>query len=126
MKILVPFRKTPELTVQYIRLFRDVEIQYKILQFITPMYEQAKVEERRQTPSVLVLDRAFPAERKARPRTVLYTLLAFVIALMLGVAGILPREAFERMKAGRPGETEAILSALRSDWGGLRLFGRRR
>ena len=68
MKIFVPFSQVPELGGEYVRRFRDVEIQYKILQFITPLYEQAKVEERRQTPSVLVLDRAQPAERKARPR----------------------------------------------------------
>src|SRR5258706_5361362 len=36
MKILVPFRQTPELAAGYVRLYREVEIQNKILQFLTP------------------------------------------------------------------------------------------
>jgi len=68
MKLLVPFSKIPDLGAEYMRRFRDVEMQYKILQFITPLFEQAKVEEQRQTPSVLVLDQAFPAERKSKPK----------------------------------------------------------
>jgi tyrosine-protein kinase Etk/Wzc len=126
MRVLVPFSKVPELGGEYVRHFRDVEIQYKILQFITPMYEQAKVEERRQTPSVLVLDRAMPAERKARPKVILFTLLAFVVSILLAFAGIILRETFDRMRIARPAETEALISAVRSDWFGLRLFGKRR
>jgi len=42
MKILLPFKDTPELGAEYLRRYRDVEIQYKILQFIAPLYEQAK------------------------------------------------------------------------------------
>jgi len=53
-------------------LYRDVEIQYKILQFVTPLYEQAKVEEQRATPSVIVLDSALVPERKAKPKVSLY------------------------------------------------------
>ena len=51
MKIIVPFNKVPDLGVEYIRRYREVEIQYKILQFLMPLFEQAKVEEHRQTPS---------------------------------------------------------------------------
>ncbi|HUL44196.1 MAG TPA: GNVR domain-containing protein, partial [Bacteroidota bacterium] len=80
MKILVPFRQTPQLAADYIRLYRDVEIQYKILQILTPLYEQAKVEEQRNTPSVVVLDKALVPERKAKPKVSLYALLSLVIS----------------------------------------------
>ncbi|HKZ40335.1 MAG TPA: Wzz/FepE/Etk N-terminal domain-containing protein, partial [Candidatus Hodarchaeales archaeon] len=78
MKILLPFKQTPALGAEYLRLYRDVEIQYKILQFIAPLYEQAKVEENRSTPSVVVLDHASVPEMKAKPKILLYSLLAFV------------------------------------------------
>lgn len=126
MKIFVPFSKVPELGSEYVRRFRDMEIQYKILQFLTPLYEQAKVEERRQTPSVLVLDKALPAERKARPRIMLFTLLAFVLSVLLAIAGILGWETFRQLRRAHPAEMDSILSAIRSDWFGLRLIGRRR
>jgi len=126
MRVLVPFSKVPELGSEYVRRFREVEIQYKILQFLTPLFEQAKVEERRQTPSVLILDSAMPAERKARPKVMLYTLLAFVLSLLLGIVGIVARETFERLRQSRPAEVDALISAARSDWFGLRLTGKRR
>jgi len=126
MKIFVPFAQVPELGGEYVRRFRDVEIQYKILQFITPLYEQAKVEERRQTPSVLVLDRALPAERKARPKIVLFTLLAFVLSVLLAMVGIILFEAYNHLRLARPAEVNTIISAIRSDWFGLRFFGKRR
>lgn len=126
MKMFVPFAQVPELGGEYVRRFRDVEIQYKILQFITPLYEQAKVEERRQTPSVLVLDQALPAERKARPKIVLFTLLAFVVSVLLATVGILLLETYRHMRLARPAEIDAIVSAIRTDWFGLRLIGKRR
>ncbi len=82
MNIIVPFSKMPEIGGEYVRRFREMEIQYKILQFITPLYEQAKVEEVRNTPSVLVLDKASPAERKAKPKRALIILGGFLVALI--------------------------------------------
>jgi tyrosine-protein kinase Etk/Wzc len=92
MKLLIPFAKVPDLGAEYLRRFRDVETQYRILQFLTPLYEQAKVEENRSTPSVLVLDRAYPAERKSRPKRMLIVLGAFFVALISSIAIVAIRE----------------------------------
>jgi tyrosine-protein kinase Etk/Wzc len=121
MKVFVPFNKVPDLGGEYVRRFRDVEIQYKILQFITPLYEQAKIEERRQTPSVLLLDRAGPAERKSKPKVSLYALLALVVSLGISFFVIFVMELKERLKATHPDRFKALVSTLRADWFGLRL-----
>ncbi|MEK7249817.1 MAG: hypothetical protein AAB209_05270, partial [Bacteroidota bacterium] len=126
LKVFVPFSKVPDLGIEFVRRFRNVEIQYKILQFITPLYEQAKVEERRQTPSVIVLDKAGPAERKAKPKVSLYGLLALVISLVVSLFVVLTIEMMERLKSRDPERVAAIVSALRSDWVGLRSQGKRR
>jgi len=126
MNVFVPFKKVPELGTNYLRRFREIEIQYKILQFITPLYEQAKVEERRQTPSVIVLDKAVPAERKSKPKVTLYALLAFVAALVLSFFIVFSLELVSKLKAAHPDRFGGILAAVRSDWGGLRLRLRRR
>lgn len=126
MRIFVPFSKVPDLGSEYIRRYRDVEIQYKILQFITPLFEQAKVEERRQTPSVLVLDKAAPAERKAKPKVSLYSLLALVISLVLSFFVVFTLELITKLKATYPDRFGHIVSTLRSDWFGLRLQRKRR
>lgn len=86
MKFIVPFASIPDLGAEYLRRYREVETQYKILQFLTPLVEQAKVEEQRQTPSVLVLDRAFPAERKSKPKR-LWIVLSGTLIGLLGAFG---------------------------------------
>lgn len=126
MKVFVPFKEVPELGAEYLRRYREVEIQYKILQFILPMYEQAKVEERRETPSVVVLDRGGPAERKSRPKVTLYALIALVGSLLVSFIVILLMELHERVKAGYSDQYDAVVSALRHDWFGLKLFRWRR
>jgi uncharacterized protein involved in exopolysaccharide biosynthesis len=120
IKVLVPFNKMPDLGGEYIRRFRDVEIQYKILQFLTPLYEQAKVEERRQTPSVIILDKAAPAERKSKPKVSLYTVIALVASLLLSMFIVFLLEWLKRLRDSDPVRFNAIISFIKTDWFGLR------
>jgi len=79
----VPLDKVPELTMDYIRLYRDLEIQNKILEFALPLYEQAKVDEQKEIPAVLVLDNAVPAEKKDTPKRMLLTGASALLILIL-------------------------------------------
>ena len=83
-QIFPPFDRAPELGVQYFRLFREVELQGKILELILPLYEQAKIEEQRDTPSMLVLDTAIPPEKASKPRRFLITGIVFVASIFIG------------------------------------------
>jgi uncharacterized protein involved in exopolysaccharide biosynthesis len=121
MDIFVPFSKMPELGSEYVRRFRGVEMQYKILQFIAPLFEQAKVEERRETPSVIVLDKGRPAERKAKPKVSLYALITFVTSLFLSIVVVMSRELLARIRAEDPERFRHIVTTLGSDWFGLRI-----
>jgi len=116
MKILLPFKDTPELGAEYLRRYRDVEIQYKILQFIAPLYEQAKVEENRNTPSVVVLDHASVPEMKAKPKVMLFALLAFVSSSLIGLVILFLVEARDRVKRLMPEQYAVLISLLRTDW----------
>jgi len=53
--VLFPFSEVPDLIIKYYRIFREIEIQSKIMEFVLPMYEQAKVEEQKSIPSLLVI-----------------------------------------------------------------------
>jgi hypothetical protein len=88
------------------------------------LYEQAKVEEKRQTPSVLVLDKAGPAERKAKPKVLLYSFLAFVSSILISLIIIFTKEGIEIIYALDPTRFGNIVLAIRTDWFGLR-FNRR-
>jgi len=70
----------PQVGITSLRLYRDMLIQQKILEFLVPIYEQAKIDEQKDLPVLLVLDKAVPAERKSRP------LRALIICLVSGLA----------------------------------------
>jgi uncharacterized protein involved in exopolysaccharide biosynthesis len=71
----------PQIGLKSFRLFRDVTIQQKILEFLVPIYEQARIEEQKNVPVLLVLDKAVPAEKKSKPKRSLIVLLASGLSL---------------------------------------------
>jgi uncharacterized protein involved in exopolysaccharide biosynthesis len=77
----------PELALQYGRLFRELKVQETLYTLLTSQYEQAKITEARDTPTVQVLDPAIPADRHSRPRLLLNASLAavsgFCVALLV-------------------------------------------
>ena len=81
---IIPSLKTlPENATDYVRYYREVEINNAILQFITPLYEQAKIEEKKDIPSLQVIDYAVPPAKKSfPPRTIFTLLITFVIFLI--------------------------------------------
>ncbi len=89
MSLFVPFKDVPELGLKYLRLYRDYEIQNKLLEFILPLYEQAKIEEQRDVPVVQVLDRAVPPEKKARPFRTLIVVSVFASAFLFSILLVL-------------------------------------
>ncbi len=78
--ILPAFKNVPRLGIEYLRLYTNLEIQSKLLAFIAPMYEQAKIEEEKSTPAVVVLDKAVVPERPATPKRVFIEIIfAFLV-----------------------------------------------
>jgi tyrosine-protein kinase Etk/Wzc len=61
---------SPDIVLNFIRLQRQVEIQNRILSILLPMYEQAKVEEKKEIPTILVLDQPFIPDEKAKPKRI--------------------------------------------------------
>lgn len=120
VQLIIPFKKAPELGNEYLKIYRNLEIQYKILEFIQPLYEQAKVEEARNTPSVLVLDKAEPADRKARPKGSIYALIGFVLSLIIGYFIVFIKVLLKKMKEYYPEKYESINKQLKKD---LRFIG---
>ena len=81
--ILYPFKDMPDIAIQYLRVFREVEIQQTILEFVLPMYEQAKVEEQKSIPTLLVIDKAVPPELKYSPKRSVIVLGFFFLFLFI-------------------------------------------
>jgi tyrosine-protein kinase Etk/Wzc len=75
----------PDLALQYGRLLRELKVQETLYTLLTSQYEQAKITEARDTPTVQVLDPAIPADRHSKPRLVLNVVVAALSGFCIGV-----------------------------------------
>jgi uncharacterized protein involved in exopolysaccharide biosynthesis len=81
----IPFTKVPALGMELIRLMREVKVQETVVSILTAQFEQAKIAEARDTPSVQVLDKARPAERPSKPTTRVNMAIAGALTLFIGI-----------------------------------------
>ena len=88
----------PGLALEYGRLARDLKVQETLYTLLVSQYEQAKLTEARDTPTVEVLDPAVPAERKSRPKISLNLLIAGMLSLLMSIFWAFFREALNRRK----------------------------
>jgi uncharacterized protein involved in exopolysaccharide biosynthesis len=77
--ILYAFKDMPNIAINYLRIFREVEIQQAILEFVMPMYEQAKVEEQKSVPTVMIIDNAVPPQLKDSPKRSIIVIGVFLL-----------------------------------------------
>lgn len=98
LNLFIPFEKVPQIGMQYIRLKRDYEIQSKILEFIYPFYEQAKIQEQKDIPIVLVVDKAIPPEKKSSPKRSLIVIGAFLLAFFFSTGYVLIIESYSSLQ----------------------------
>jgi len=85
-QLLLKISEMPSLGLQWIRLKRNVEIQHQIFTFLTQQYEEAKLKEARDTPTVQLLDEPVQAEIKTSPRRTRMVILSFLLA---GISSVL-------------------------------------
>ena len=90
--ILFPFQEIPEIMIEYFRIYREVEIQSKIMEVTLPLFEQAKMEEHKSIPTILIIDEAVPPELKYKPKKAFIILSIFSFFLFLHIPFLLRAE----------------------------------
>src|SRR3990170_1105810 len=119
----VPFSQAPSLSLELVRLTREVKIQEKLFELLTQQYEQYKIEETKDTPTVQVLDKASPPETKYKPKRAVMVLIAGIVSLFLSVIFSFSLEYIERTKRKQPEDyrkVEEMVSLVRKDLAGLK------
>ena len=84
--VLFPFKEMPNIAIEYLRNYREVEIQQSVLEIVMPMYEQAKVEEQKSMPTVMVIDKAVSPQIKSGPHRVFIILMFGALFLFLFIS----------------------------------------
>jgi uncharacterized protein involved in exopolysaccharide biosynthesis len=98
LAIFPVFSEAPELGIKYLQLRRELEVQNKIFEFLTQQYEQAKIQEARDTPTVQVLDAAIPPLKRDKPKRSILVLLAGMVSIIFSALYIYSVEYLDRLK----------------------------
>ncbi len=73
------------MSLKFIRLKRDVEVQNLLYRFFAQQYEQAKIQESKDTPTIQILDAAVAPEKRNSPMRTLIVLIASFLGGMVGI-----------------------------------------
>lgn len=98
--VLPSFDQAPDYSLEYIRLKREFEVQVLLYEFLTQQYEQLKLKEAKDTPSLQFIDLPkVPTKRSAPSRSILVIAIvglgSFLIILSVMVFSVY-REPFKR------------------------------
>ncbi len=77
--------ESPQLQLEIERLMRKVEIQTQVYSTLQQQYELARIEEVKETPSVIILDEGKPAVGKDKPKRMLIVIMAMLLGGMFAI-----------------------------------------
>jgi len=126
----IPLTETPGLGLELVRLTRSLKIQEAIYELLTQQYEQAKIQEKRDTPTIQILDYPKVPEKKSRPKRATMALLAGMLCFLLTLTTTFFVEFIDRNKDANT-ETykrlENICTILKEDFYAVRsVFSKKR
>ena len=84
--IFLATSEVPELGLRYARLLRDFKVQESIYELLIKQYEIAKINEKRETSVIQVLDAAIPADSKSKPRR---SVIVLFVTFSMGMCAVL-------------------------------------
>lgn len=104
-----PLLNLPELAIQYFRLYRDVEIQSRVLKSIYPQYESQRMVIEEDLRGVQVIDPAFIPTYKDSPKRAYIVLGGMVFSIFLSLMIVFFRHALLNMKEVNPERYKQVL-----------------
>ncbi len=119
------YRNSPELTFQQERLARDVSLQQDVYSTLSQSFEQAKIEEVRDTPALTLIDRPERPVQPDRRGLAKKGILALILGGLLGLSIVLVREAFRRTHGPGSDELREFRALRRATLDQIRLWRRR-
>lgn len=96
--IIISSNRAPEIINGYIKLYREVEIQTKLLEILYPIYEQSRMETIKHSPALVVIDEPFLPEYKAKPKRAVMVLAAFLLSSVIFVSFVFLVDYVQRLK----------------------------
>ncbi|MFH0992369.1 MAG: GNVR domain-containing protein [bacterium] len=102
-------KDVPDIGTNYLRLYRDFAVQQRLYETLLPLLEQAKIEEQRDAPTLLVLDQPSYPELPSKPKKKIIVIIFFILALITSIATVFIIEKIMVIERERPDEYQALL-----------------
>ncbi len=96
--LMISLNRLPGIGQKYFYIQFGLTVQQKIMEFILPLYEQAKMEEAKAIPVVTVVDAPVVPKKKDRPRRSVIVIVAFFSAFILTDLFFIGQLAFQKNK----------------------------
>ncbi|MDZ4804258.1 MAG: Wzz/FepE/Etk N-terminal domain-containing protein [Candidatus Eisenbacteria bacterium] len=93
----------PPLAMEFARLLRNLKIEEHVFTLLTAQYEEARIQEVKDTPTLQILDLAVPPERRSRPIRWLFCASLTGAAVVLSFGVVFTVEFMRRL--GFPGRS---------------------
>jgi tyrosine-protein kinase Etk/Wzc len=126
-RLFPSFSSTPELERRLAELMRNVEIKRAVYRVLSEQYEEAKIQEMKDMPTLQVLDWASPPLMRVKPKRKTMVIVSTALAFLLSSLAVFYRE---RMRAEDSAELKSGLDEiggmLGEDWRRLTGLFRRR
>jgi len=126
-ELFIPFDDVPEIGVQYVRLYREVKLQETLLEFLLPQYEQAKIQEAKDTPTVQILDEAVLPVLRSSPKRGILVISMAILSVFVSLIVVLLIEYIRKLRQSdysRYQELEGLMIELRNDYRRIRHLGK--
>jgi len=88
-------QQSPQLQLELGRLMREVEIKTQVYITLQQQYELARIEEVKETPSVVILDEGKVAVQKDKPKRKLIVIFAMLLGGMFALSVTLLKGAMD-------------------------------
>jgi uncharacterized protein involved in exopolysaccharide biosynthesis len=104
----LPLSKIPRLSAEYAELRSEVALQEKVYSLLTEFHEEARIKEQKDTPTISVLETAYPPEIKHKPKRSIIVLATLLASLALAVFISLFADYLENLRRTTPSDFELI------------------
>ncbi len=115
----VPISAIPELRGRYESLFARVQVNESLYSTLLELYEQARIQEQENSPTIAVLDWPRVPDIRYRPQRTVIVLAAFICSLILAVFLAAWLEFVKRMKESQPRDYDRLTIFYRAFFGWL-------
>jgi len=103
----------PSLGIEYLRIYRNILIRTKILEFLRPMLEQAIYQEKKDVPVIVVVDKAKVPEYKAKPKRIIVIGSSVFGWLIITIIIVLSIEKWRNFKLHNNDKYNILKNALK-------------